>query len=41
MCKMALSLLKKDPKKVSLVAKRKIAGWDKGYLAGLLNAENF
>lgn len=41
MCKMALSLLKKDPKKVSMVAKRKIAGWDEGYLAGLLNAENF
>jgi len=41
MCKMALSLLKKDTKKASMVAKRKIAGWDEEYLARLLKTENF
>lgn len=41
MCKMALSLLKKDTKKASMVAKRKIAGWDEEYLARHLKTENF
>ena len=32
---------KKDTKKASMVAKRKIAGWDEEYLARLLKTENF
>lgn len=37
--KMALAILKKDKKKASIVAKRKIAGWNELYLDKLLQIE--
>lgn len=39
--KMALTLLKKDEKKVGIASKRKIAGWDEQYLEKILKQKIF
>jgi len=39
-CKMVLAILKQDDKKASIMAKRKIAGWDEKYMDKLMNIKN-